>query len=76
MKKRMDEERDEERIHRQLREINDEFAKEKISKNPPPQANNKPRETPLGTNTPRRREIDVMSLAGNHIALQRDNVRS
>jgi hypothetical protein len=38
MKKRMEDERDEERIHKQLREINDEFTREKMSK--------MPRETP------------------------------
>lgn len=72
MKKRFEDEMDEERIHRQLREINDEFTKEKMIK----AAANRPRETPLANNTPRKREIDIMSMAGNHIALPRDNLRS
>jgi hypothetical protein len=45
MKSKLDEDKDEERIHRQLREINDEFTKEKQAKQAVTVANSKPRDS-------------------------------
>ena len=71
MKKKMEDERDEERIHRQLKEINEESFKEKQSR-----ASFKRNQSPINSiNTPRKpNNLEV--LAGNHLVPQRENMKS
>ncbi|CDW79214.1 UNKNOWN [Stylonychia lemnae] len=68
MKKKIDEEMDEERVHRQIREINDETLKEKQSR-----ASFKRNPSPI--NTPRRPQINDQ-ITDNHVAPQRELMRS
>ncbi len=72
MKKKLDDEKDEERVYRQLKQINDDFQREKLPK--PTTTNSKQRETPI--NTPRRKDLDIQSMTGNHLAIPRENMKS